>query len=188
MTEFDNGKRRLLLATAASAAYPFFNVKAAKASHHPNKVLTFQTTVRLYNIHTKEILTIKPNDFALDAVNTHSKVNHFLRDHRANAQCTIDIELISQLCNLQALIENDGMMEVICGYRTKATNKMLRKKSKNVARKSYHMQGRAIDIRAPGTSTAQLRDAAASMQAGGVGYYAKSDFIHLDTGPVRQWG
>jgi uncharacterized protein YcbK (DUF882 family) len=77
--------------------------------------------------------------------------------------------------------------EIISGYRSPKTNAMLRGRSSGVAKKSYHMKGQAIDLRLPGVSTARLRDIAKSLQAGGVGYYAGSDFVHIDTGRVRYW-
>ena len=76
---------------------------------------------------------------------------------------------------------------MISGYRSPATNKMLNKRSSGVARRSYHMQGKAIDVRLPGFNTTQLHKAAISLKAGGVGYYAKSNFVHLDVGRVRYW-
>jgi uncharacterized protein YcbK (DUF882 family) len=81
----------------------------------------------------------------------------------------------------------DSPFEIISGYRSPATNRKLRKHSKGVAKSSLHMVGRAIDIRLPGCSLANLRKAAASMKGGGVGYYPQSDFIHVDTGRVRYW-
>ena len=76
---------------------------------------------------------------------------------------------------------------MISGYRSPATNAMLSKKSSGVAKHSYHMLGQAIDVRLPGFDTSKLRKAAKSLKAGGVGYYAKSDFVHLDVGQVRYW-
>jgi len=77
--------------------------------------------------------------------------------------------------------------EVISGYRSPATNGMLRKNSDGVAKKSMHLQGRAIDVRLPGLATSRLRDAATGLARGGVGYYAALDFVHLDTGRIRSW-
>jgi uncharacterized protein YcbK (DUF882 family) len=80
-------------------------------------------------------------------------------------------------------------IQIVCGYRTPETNAALRHGSPQtgVAEHSQHMEGHAIDLRVPGVSTAQLRDAALSLQAGGVGYYPVSQFVHVDVGPVRQW-
>jgi len=75
----------------------------------------------------------------------------------------------------------------VCGYRTPHTNEYLRTHGHGVARHSLHMQGMAIDIRVPGVSAAKLRDAALALHRGGVGYYADSNFVHVDTGRVRRW-
>jgi uncharacterized protein YcbK (DUF882 family) len=82
-----------------------------------------------------------------------------------------------------------GVIDVVCGYRTPATNESLRTRSSNtgVAVHSLHMQAEAIDIRLPGIATAKLRDAALLLQRGGVGYYRDSNFVHVDVGPVRHW-
>jgi uncharacterized protein YcbK (DUF882 family) len=84
-------------------------------------------------------------------------------------------------------VDSNKPFQVISGYRSPKTNRLLRAKSKGVAKRSLHMQGKAIDIRLPGIDIGQLRQAAISLQAGGVGLYRKSNFIHLDTGRVRYW-
>jgi len=86
-----------------------------------------------------------------------------------------------------AVGQPDAEINVICGYRTRWSNEFLRKHSDGVVLHSLHMEAKAIDIRVPGISTARLRDAARALHRGGVGYYAKSDFIHVDVGRVRCW-
>ena len=76
---------------------------------------------------------------------------------------------------------------MISGYRSPKTNAMLREETKGVATHSYHMKGMAIDVRIPGVRLAALRDTARAAAHGGVGYYPKSDFVHIDVGPVRHW-
>jgi uncharacterized protein YcbK (DUF882 family) len=115
-------------------------------------------------------------------------LNHFLRDHRTGDAHPIDPTLFDQLYALQHQMEATAPFHVISGYRAPQTNQMLHAHSDGVARRSLHMDGRAIDIRLPGRDLANLHKAALAMQAGGVGYYPSSDFIHLDTGRVRQWG
>jgi uncharacterized protein YcbK (DUF882 family) len=78
-------------------------------------------------------------------------------------------------------------LQVICGYRTPGSNEFLRTHTAGVAQHSLHMQAEAIDIRLPGLKTSLFRDAALALHRGGVGYYAKSDFIHVDVGRVRHW-
>jgi uncharacterized protein YcbK (DUF882 family) len=89
---------------------------------------------------------------------------------------------------LRKLNRTGSVIEILCGYRTKETNDALRESgTTNAAEHSEHIEGNAIDIRVPGIPAAQLRDAALSLGAGGVGYYPKGQFIHVDTGPVREW-
>ena len=115
-------------------------------------------------------------------------INHILRDHRTDDVAPIDLGLLDLLHALRATMESPAPFEVISGYRSAKTNAMLRKKgSGGVAKKSLHMQGLAIDVRLPGRRLTDLRAAAISLQSGGVGYYPKSDFIHVDVGRVRQW-
>lgn len=114
-------------------------------------------------------------------------IDRLLRDHRTGEIHPIDPALLDQLAALTELTGGSGCYEVICGYRSPKTNAMLRERSSGVAKGSLHLQGRAIDVRLPGVPLAKLRDAARHMAAGGVGYYPKSDFIHVDTGRVRSW-
>jgi len=115
------------------------------------------------------------------------EINHLLRDHRTGDITQMDRELLDLLYSLQVKVENKREFQVISGYRSPKTNAMLRSKSNGVAKRSLHMQGKAIDIRLPGTSLKHLRKAAIALQSGGVGYYPKSNFIHVDTGRVRYW-
>ena len=77
--------------------------------------------------------------------------------------------------------------EIISGYRSPLTNKLLRNKSRGVAKNSYHMQGKAVDLRLPGIPLKAVRKAALDLRLGGVGYYPESDFVHIDSGRVRSW-
>jgi uncharacterized protein YcbK (DUF882 family) len=114
-------------------------------------------------------------------------VNRLLRDHRSGDVHPMDRQLLDQLYLLQQAVGVTGAYHVISGYRSPKTNAKLRSNSGGVAKKSLHMQGRAIDIRLPGCELKHLRQAALDLKAGGVGFYAKSNFIHLDTGRVRRW-
>jgi uncharacterized protein YcbK (DUF882 family) len=114
-------------------------------------------------------------------------VNHFLRDFRTNEVHSIDPGLLDILFNLQVRAHHAGPFEVISGYRSPQTNAALRSKSSAVAEHSLHMEGRAIDIRLRGFPTASLRDIAIALHRGGVGFYAVSNFVHVDTGRVRFW-
>jgi uncharacterized protein YcbK (DUF882 family) len=110
-----------------------------------------------------------------------------LRDHRTGEIEVIDRRLLNQLFILQHKIENHGSFHIISGYRSPKTNARLRKTGSGVAKRSLHMQGRAVDVRLPGVELKHLRQAALKLHAGGVGYYPKSNFVHLDTGRARFW-
>lgn len=114
-------------------------------------------------------------------------INNLLRDHRTGETYEIDRNLLDMLQLLHYKVDSQNEFHVISGYRSPKTNAQLNTQSNGVAKRSLHMQGKAIDIRLPGHQLANLRKAALSMQSGGVGYYPKSDFIHIDTGRVRQW-
>ena len=140
-----------------------------------------------YNTHTGENLTVVYKRSGEYIPESLEKISYILRDHRSDDIHPIDPKLMDFLYDLQTEVGNHGEVHIISGYRSPATNKKLRQKSKGVAKGSLHMQGKALDFRLPGTNTAKLRDAARKMKRGGVGYYKKSDFIQIDTGRVRNW-
>jgi uncharacterized protein YcbK (DUF882 family) len=115
------------------------------------------------------------------------RVNHLLRDFRTNEVHSIDPALLDILFDLQAHSNHNGPFEVVSGYRSPQTNAALRHQSRAVAEHSLHIEGRAIDIRLRGFPTTRLRDIAIALHRGGVGFYAVSDFVHVDTGRVRVW-
>ncbi|MDX1696789.1 MAG: DUF882 domain-containing protein [Thiohalobacterales bacterium] len=115
------------------------------------------------------------------------EINGVLRDHRTDEIYPIDTSLLDLLFLLQASTENRKPFQVISGYRSPKTNQALRSKSAGVAKRSYHMRGKAIDVRLPGVDLKQLHRAAIDLKAGGVGYYPGSGFIHVDVGPKRSW-
>lgn len=119
-----------------------------------------------------------------------AEINMLLRDFRTGDIETIDPALMDTLWRLQQAVGGNQSYEIISGYRSPATNAMLRggSASSGVAKKSLHMQGRAIDVRLPGKDLSVLQQAALKMHNGGVGYYSKSNFLHLDTGRKRHWG
>ena len=140
-----------------------------------------------YHTHTQKTLDItyarggEYIDSALD------EVNEFLADFRTGDQTLMDRELLDLIYDVRASLGSEAAFEVISAYRSPKTNEMLRAKSSGVAKKSQHLLGKAIDVRLRGVPTDTLRDAALALQRGGVGYYEKSDFVHMDTGRVRRW-
>lgn len=115
------------------------------------------------------------------------QINTVLRDFRTDQAYPMDPRLIDMIYSIHRMTGQNTPFEIISGYRSPKTNAMLLKTSSGVAKKSFHMQGRAIDLRMEGFSTTRIRDLAKDMKAGGVGYYSKSGFVHIDTGDVRSW-
>ena len=115
------------------------------------------------------------------------QINYVLRDFRTGDVFPIDPRLMDIIYTVHGMTGTSRPYDIISGYRSPKTNAMLRKASTGVAKKSLHMSGQAIDVRIPDFSTARLRDLAKSLQAGGVGSYSKSNFVHMDTGAVRAW-
>jgi uncharacterized protein YcbK (DUF882 family) len=143
--------------------------------------------LELRNTHTGEQVSVAyrlATGYAAAAVD---KLNWLLRDHRANQAHPIDTPLFDQLADLADAAGVEPRYEIISGYRSPTTNARLASAGGGVARRSLHMDGRAIDVRLHGVSCAALRDLALAAGRGGVGYYRRSDFVHLDTGRVRSW-
>jgi uncharacterized protein YcbK (DUF882 family) len=170
--------RRLFIggigAIATCAATPL------NAAQMPNRLT-------LRNLHTEEALDVVfrgPGGYDRRAL---AALNHMLRDWRRDAVRPIDPQLFDIMAHLAALVGEPPCYSIISGYRTPETNAMLRRNGGGAAKRSLHMEGRAIDLRLKGTRLSTLRRAALDLAAGGVGYYPRSDFVHVDTGDVRSW-
>jgi len=146
-------------------------------------------TISLHHLHTDERLRV---DYRIGEHYQRSalqRLNNFLRDFRTGDETAIDPQLFDLLYDVkERLGHSEGTFEIISGYRSPHTNNMLRRTSSGVARRSLHMTGKAIDVRLTEMPTRSIRDAALTLGRGGVGYYSRSDFVHLDTGRVRRWG
>lgn len=141
----------------------------------------------LVNLHTQETLNCcywRAGAYLPDALADVAKV---LRDHRTGEVHPIDPRLLDLLTQLSGRLGAGRPFEVISGYRSPETNAKLHAKSSGVATRSLHMDGKAIDVRLPGVPLTKLRDVALDLQAGGVGYYPTSNFVHVDVGRVRRW-
>ncbi|MDD3181545.1 MAG: DUF882 domain-containing protein [Alphaproteobacteria bacterium] len=182
--QVDLTKRRFmqmgLAATAGVIVQP--SLVLARPFGHKMKELAF------YNLHTDEKLRVtywKNGQFNSSAM---SQINHILRDFRTGDVFPMSANLIDFLHDLQTRLRTDSPIEIISGYRSPRTNAALVHNSDGVARRSYHMKGLATDIRMRGVSIRQIQTAALFMKRGGVGFYPRSDFVHVDVGPVRRWG
>jgi uncharacterized protein YcbK (DUF882 family) len=173
-------KRRAFLAGAVSA---MAFARPALADTGKPRTLAFD------NLHTGERLSVEywtEGSYVPDAL---TSINHLLRDFRTGDVHVMEPRLLDLLNILQTRLETTSPFAVISGYRSPTTNAALRAEHEHsgVASKSLHMQGMAIDIRVAGRSLEAVHKTALALQAGGVGYYPQSDFVHVDVGRVRTW-
>lgn len=143
--------------------------------------------LRFHHTHTGENLSIAYRDAGGYIPEALDELNRFLADFRTGESLPIDPGVFDIMRTVQDLTGGKGTYEIISAYRSPATNAELRSRSRGVAKRSLHMDGKAIDLRLTGVDLSRLRDAAWSLQSGGVGYYPKSNFVHIDTGRVRRW-
>ena len=144
-------------------------------------------TLHLYNVNTRE--TIETTFWKGGEYNSEGlhELNYFMRDFRTTQTYVMDPLLYDLLHSVRQKLPGKRPVYVMSGYRSPETNARLRKNSSKVATKSYHMKGQAMDICFDDQSLKDLRKTALAMRAGGVGYYPKSGFVHIDTGRVRGW-
>ena len=142
----------------------------------------------LYNVHTDERLRVRYRDergrYDLAALDD---VNHILRCHHTGEVAAMDPRVIEHLNLVQKALGGGGEIHVISGYRSPQYNALLVKRSRRAARHSLHVEGQAVDFFIPGVRPREIRQAALRLKFGGVGYYPRADFIHLDCGPFRSW-
>jgi uncharacterized protein YcbK (DUF882 family) len=182
--------RRFAAVTAAAALLFAANGPSRASNDGVAESAAQRFTLHLHHLHTGESIDVvyKIGDkYVPEAI---AKLNYFLRDHRTNDVSHYDPKEFDLLHAVMAKLgKPNGVIDIVCGYRTPWSNEFLRSRSAStgVAKNSQHMQAKAIDIRVPGVTTSRLRDIALSLHGGGVGYYPVSQFVHVDVGPVRQW-
>ncbi|MCU0760674.1 MAG: DUF882 domain-containing protein [Steroidobacteraceae bacterium] len=182
------------VSTARAGEEPFAALAGAAPAEGPagglvERVLRpgVSRVLELFNTHTSERLRVAYRTATGFAPESLDRLQWLLRDHRANESAPIDPLLFDQLAALAAAAGVEPRYQIISGYRSPLTNAKLAAAGRGVATRSLHMQGKAIDVRLHGVPCDALRDLALAAGQGGVGYYAKSDFVHLDTGRVRTW-
>ena len=175
-------RRRLLTGLALSAAV--LHVPQVAANIRP----VFERRLQLSNLHTGESLQTTYWAEGQYLSSSLDEINHLLRDFRTGEVHPIDPRLLDLLHGIQREAGSRNPFEIISGYRSPKTNEQLRASSGGVAKKSFHMQGKAVDIRLPGTDLKELHRIACAAGVGGVGLYTRSNFIHVDTGRPRYWG
>jgi uncharacterized protein YcbK (DUF882 family) len=150
--------------------------------HSPgHRTLSFEHT------HTGEKLKLTYFERGNYIKGALQEINYLLRDFRTDDIHPIDTALLDQLFDVKQTLGLNKPFHILSGYRSPFTNAQLRKHSRGVAEHSFHMQGRAIDIRVEGVSSKTIRNTALTMAQGGVGYYPRNNFVHLDTGKYRTW-
>ena len=144
--------------------------------------------IKMYSGRTGESLnTIYwiEGEYIPEALN---EINYFMRDWRSDEVRDMDPRTLDIAAAAHRLLDVDESFMLRSGYRTKRTNAMLRESSRGVARNSLHVQGKAADLRLRSRSVSQIYRAAMACEAGGVGKYSRSNFVHMDCGPIRTWG
>lgn len=174
--------RRTVIALALIA----FAVTASVTPPEPVRAADARQ-LSFYHTHTRLGLDVVyyANGEYVDSV--LEEINRFLKDFRTGEITEINPQLLDLLHDVRNELGPDATIEVISAYRSPQTNEMLRATTAGVAKNSQHLKGNAIDVRLRGIRTTRLRDTAIRMQRGGVGFYPKSDFVHVDMGPVRAW-
>lgn len=165
------------------------SVPLASAHTAFNRELQLDGERRLRLVHTRtgESLNVtywEKGEYLRESL---ADVSRFLRDYRTDDVKPIQPALLDLLHGLHKRLDSSDPFQIVCGYRSPETNQSLRAHSHRVAKHSLHMEGRAVDLRLPNRSLRDVRNAAVAMQQGGVGYYASSDFVHVDVGDVRTW-
>jgi uncharacterized protein YcbK (DUF882 family) len=144
-------------------------------------------SLSLFNVHTRESIVVTFRQNGRYVQSELDRLNDFLRDSRSAEEVQMDPELFDILWLVRRRLRSEGSFQVLSGYRSPETNAWLASVSRGVASDSLHMRGQAMDVMLPGRTAGQIREAARQLGMGGVGYYPRSGFVHLDTGPVRYW-
>jgi uncharacterized protein YcbK (DUF882 family) len=191
MSFFDNNhlnamsRRQILKAGLLTSVAVITPISAWALNNFSNKPVRF---LSLFNIHTGEKLTSiiywENGQYCIEQM---AKINYVLRDHRTEEVHPIDVSTLDLLSAISIKLNNKNPFEIISGYRSPQTNSALHRQNKGVVKNSYHIKGMAVDIRVPGVPLKTLRRAALELQAGGVGYYPQSGFVHVDSGNTRVW-
>jgi uncharacterized protein YcbK (DUF882 family) len=171
-----------LVAIAAVVALPHEARAQAVDSRDP-----IQRRLELLNLHGGDTLTVTFHDADDVSPQLLGALRHLLRDYRRNEEHDMDFGLFMQLTDLARECGVPAKYEVISGYRSPETNGKLKAAGHNVADRSQHMEGRAIDVRLKDCPLPRLHELALAAKRGGVGYYPRSNFVHIDTGRVRSW-
>jgi uncharacterized protein YcbK (DUF882 family) len=176
------------LTLAAAASVVSTPVLAAPAKPavitRPNPLIK---TLSMINLNTGESGHYTYAENGMVDPGALEKINFLLRDSHNGETHDISVDLLNLLVSLRQKLNTSVAYQVVCGYRSQETNEELAAHTRGVAKNSYHMDGMAIDLRVPGRNLRQVRTAAMQLAKGGVGFYPRSNFVHVDVGPVRHW-
>jgi len=179
--------RRTFLKATLAGMFVFFSGTPAFSKILESDQLP-EGTLNLFNIHTEETLTVTyrtgNGDYDPEAL---SAIDRILRCHYTEEVARIDINTIEYLAQIDKELGGGNEIHIISGYRSPEYNSRLREGSRKVAKHSMHMQGKALDIAIPHIGTEAVRHTALKLQKGGVGYYPREGFVHIDSGPIRTW-
>jgi len=178
-----NKTRRQALGLVAGAAAALIAAPAIAAP----RFAADRRSLAFHNLHTGESLDLvywSEGAYQPDALR---QINRVLRDFRTGDVHPIDPQLLDLLVKVNWRLGSTNPLQVISGYRSPATNALLRRETEGVAKSSLHMHGQAIDVRVPDRALSDLHRVAMNLRGGGVGYYPRSDFVHIDVGRVRYW-
>lgn len=173
-------RRGFLTAGAAVLASATLIPQSAFATPDRRSLFLYET----HSFETAEVSYWTDGWYNPDAL---YRLSILLRDWRTDEVTTIDPHLLDVMALVQERLGTNEPINIVCGYRSPATNAALARQRSGVARNSYHVSGQAADIRLPHRPLGAVRQAAESLGLGGVGYYPRSNFVHVDTGPVRTW-
>ncbi len=169
------------IVTALPLAFPRLSFSYSPGSHGEERSLSF------YHTHTGETLHTlywAQGEYVTEAL---AEINYILRDFRTDEVKAIETRLLDLLYAMRMKLGTQHPFHIISGYRCQATNALLSEQNRGVVKNSLHLYGLAADVCIPGCPLSSLRKAALSLKGGGVGYYPKSDFVHIDAGRVRTW-
>ncbi|HRF55810.1 MAG TPA: DUF882 domain-containing protein [Campylobacterales bacterium] len=144
-------------------------------------------TLELYNVNTQERLETVYFENGSYIENAITGINNIMGDRRSGKIANMDINLIDALYQIKTLCGVEEPINIICGYRSPETNERMHRSHRGVAHNSYHTKGQAVDISIKGAPLKRVQQIAESLKIGGVGYYPKSGFVHIDVGPIRYW-
>lgn len=187
MDEINQYRRKLLTLGAVAFGLTLIPNTLLAAPKTPTKTASKSRTLYVKALNLNETLRSTYFDGEKYVASELKKLNRLFRDRRNDEEIEIDVGVYDQLYLLQNYFGQDKAIMMICGYRSPVTNQNMKATKAGVAEKSLHMTGQAVDFYIEDVPLKKVQEAALALKSGGVGYYPKSNFVHVDTGTVRHW-